>query len=557
LTRRSSSLASHAGREPESSRDRRGHSCRAGGDPLLLGVISALISLASLVFYFRRGAILLYGDAVAHINIARRVFDSQTPGVLELGTVWLPLPHLLDTPLIANDWMWRTGLGASLPSMAAYVAGTLGIFCLVRGHASRFSAWIASLTYALNPNLIYMQATAMTEALYLALFIWAVAYLSSFVQIATQNAAIQNEGGQDEAGQKHRGRRLLERCAMMVSAAMLVRYDGWFLMVAVAAAFLLMSWSRATSGWWRRGAIHSFLLMGLTAGVWLAYNHGAFWNALEFMDGPYSARAILRQSSGAAPYPGQNDLRTAARYFVKAAALNLGENGLECVLLVLAFAAMFGVIYFARRYWPWLLLWAPAPFYAMSIAWGGVPVYFPAWPPHSYYNTRYGLQMLPAIAVFAALGAEFLSRFASDAGKRTIRAGLILIVVTAYAGLWWKTPICLREAEANGRARMIFDEKLAEELRRIPASATLMMYCGAHSGAAQRAGVPLRRILREGNHPGWEIGLNGPARAADYVIAIPDDPAALAVRLFPENLEEIARVDVSGQPAAVIFRSRK
>ena len=31
------------------------------------------------------------------------------------------------------------------------------------------------------PNLIYMQATAMTESLYLALFIWAVVYFAEFI----------------------------------------------------------------------------------------------------------------------------------------------------------------------------------------------------------------------------------------------------------------------------------------------------------------------------------------------------------------------------------------
>ena len=46
----------------------------------------------SFLYYFQHNDLLLYGDAVAHINIARRVFDSQTPGLLQLGTVWLPLP---------------------------------------------------------------------------------------------------------------------------------------------------------------------------------------------------------------------------------------------------------------------------------------------------------------------------------------------------------------------------------------------------------------------------------------------------------------------------------
>src|SRR5712691_12899465 len=97
-----------------------------------VGVLTGLCSLVSFLFYFRRGDVLLYGDAVAHINIARRLFDSRTPGLLQLGTVWLPLPHLLMVPFLLSDWMWRTGVGGSIPSMAAYVFGTVGVFRLVR-----------------------------------------------------------------------------------------------------------------------------------------------------------------------------------------------------------------------------------------------------------------------------------------------------------------------------------------------------------------------------------------------------------------------------------------
>ena len=102
-------------------------------DYLLLTSIAAAISVGALIFYHHQGAILLYGDAVAHINIARRVFDSRTPGLFQLGTVWLPLPHLLDIPFIVNDRMWQSGLGASIPSMIAYLAGALGVFRLVCG----------------------------------------------------------------------------------------------------------------------------------------------------------------------------------------------------------------------------------------------------------------------------------------------------------------------------------------------------------------------------------------------------------------------------------------
>src|SRR5215469_13055810 len=116
-------------------------------DSIALVLLSSVFSLSALIFYYHRGAILLYGDAVAHINIARRIFDSRTPGLFQLGTVWLPLPHLLDAPFIVNPWLWRTGIGGSLPSMLAYGAGTLGVFRLVRGLASRTAAWIAALIY--------------------------------------------------------------------------------------------------------------------------------------------------------------------------------------------------------------------------------------------------------------------------------------------------------------------------------------------------------------------------------------------------------------------------
>src|SRR5437879_6762427 len=99
----------------------------------LVAWIASVVSVASFFYYFRRGDVLLYGDAVAHINIARRVFDSRTPGLLQLGTVWLPLPHLLMIPFLISDEMWHSGVGGSIPSLVAYVLGVVGVFRLARG----------------------------------------------------------------------------------------------------------------------------------------------------------------------------------------------------------------------------------------------------------------------------------------------------------------------------------------------------------------------------------------------------------------------------------------
>src|SRR5579863_2240548 len=200
----------------------------------LLLWLATCVSVLSFLFYFKAGEVLLYGDAVAHINIARRVFDSKTPGLLQLGTVWLPLPHLLMVPFLLSNDMWQRGVGGSIPSMAAYALAVVGIFRLLRGllsrdgepsAAARVAPWVTALIFAANPNLIYMQATAMGEALYLAFFLWAVVYFSEWTR------------GHANA---------LTKCGFCLAAACLTRYDGWFLTAAMAGTVLIVNLLPAT-----------------------------------------------------------------------------------------------------------------------------------------------------------------------------------------------------------------------------------------------------------------------------------------------------------------------
>lgn len=503
--------------------------------------ITAVISLGALIFYYRQGALLLYGDAVAHINIARRVFDSRTPSLLQLGTVWLPLPHLLDIPFIVNDHLWQTGLGASVPSMIAYIAGTLGVFRLVRGLASRNAAWIGALVYALNPNLIYMQATAMTESLYLAFFVWSAVYFTEFVRNARENA--------------ERSGKSLKKCGLMVSAAMLVRYDGWFLAAVIAAAALGVLWrQRLFAPALRRSFATFILLTGLTGAFFLLYNFLVFGNGLEFANGPNSAHAIQERSKTASmpTYPGENTPRDATLQFLKTSRLNMAEGQYESWLFAVALVALLAAVYFSRRYLIWTVLLVPVPFYILCIAWGSVPIYQPHWWPFSYYNVRYGLQLLPAVAVFFALACEFLTNFISS--SRMVLAATLLIAVS-YFPVWQNTPICLREAQINGRERLAFEQQLADALKSLPKSASLMMDCSSHPGALQMAGVPLKHVLRESNHPAWENGLAQPAKAADFIIAFPGDAVARAVSRSPQGLEPVATIGTPLQPKALIYRA--
>ena len=141
---------------------------------MLVAWAALALALIALAYCVRQGTLLLYGDAVAHLHIARRVFDSITPGFRQLGSVWLPLPHILLLPFVWNMGWWHSGLAGACLSIPSYVLGCAGIYRLARMWLDAPAAIVVVAFYGLNPGLFYMATTAMTEPLFLAELIWAV-----------------------------------------------------------------------------------------------------------------------------------------------------------------------------------------------------------------------------------------------------------------------------------------------------------------------------------------------------------------------------------------------
>jgi hypothetical protein len=549
----------------------------------LLAWLATSVSILTFLFYLKAGDVLLYGDAVAHINIARRVFDSKTPGLLQLGTVWLPLQHLLMIPFLISMNLWRSGAGGSIPSMAAYVFGVVGMFRLTRcalsgskppDSVARAAAWIAALIYAANPNLMYMQSTAMGETIYLAFFIWAVVYLCESV---------------------HGNSAALTRCGLCLAGASLARYDGWFLSFAMTLAVLLAFGKQVlanrgraalqgrvsdphSTGALAPNAVIGFLLITAAApALWLAYNAIVYRNPLEFENGPYSAKAIeaRTQNAGNPGHPGSGNPIVAGMYFQKAAENNVAPNEwLQRAWILLALGAVLTPLIlcrneslrpFTKSAWPLALLLIPIPFYALSIAYGGVPIFVPQWWPFSHYNVRYGLQLLPALCASLAVLVGFVLRSNWNWRLRFASVLVLLVFVLAsYSRVWRAGPVCLEEAEINMRTRNQLEMQLSQWLERLPPGATLLMYVGDHVGAVERAGIPLRNTINEGNHRVWkqhadpeglwERALADPPKYADYILAFEGDPVWQAVHNLP--LPELVEVHVTGQARAVLYRAR-
>ena len=132
-------------------------------------MVALVVGLAAWVFYLNEGLVLAHYDAKAHLVVARRVIDSLTPGWRQIGAVWLPLPHLIQILPTQVDVLYRTGAFGSLLSVVCFGVATWALsrlVLLITG--SRLGAVTAAALFVLNPNLLYIQSTPMTEPLLIA-----------------------------------------------------------------------------------------------------------------------------------------------------------------------------------------------------------------------------------------------------------------------------------------------------------------------------------------------------------------------------------------------------
>jgi len=185
---------------------------------LFVASIAATIGLAAAIHYHQLGLTLSHYDARGHLIVARRIIDSITPGWQQIGAVWLPLPHLLNMLPVQVDAFYRSGASAVAISIVSFVVATAAIAWLVHLlTGSKPAALAAVAVFALNPNLVYLQSTPMTEPLLLALMTAGVAMLMNDVE------------GRPGTG-------------IVLALARLPRYEAWPVTYAALAAAVWTRW---------------------------------------------------------------------------------------------------------------------------------------------------------------------------------------------------------------------------------------------------------------------------------------------------------------------------
>jgi hypothetical protein len=516
----------------------------------------AAASLAAAAWSWRHGAMLNYGDAVAHLHIARRVIDSRRPGLSELGSVWLPLPHLLMIPFVAVYAWWANGIAGLIPSALAWLASCVGMYRLARRWLPPPASALALAFFALNPNLLYMQTTAMTEPLFVCEMIWATVCLVEWRSSL--------DSAKDAAPNRHGADRLLYAIAFVLVAAIFTRYDGW---IMACLAWIAIAVTLARRG--RLGSRAFWIVTVVIAAapiVWFAYNAVVFGDWLDFMRGPYSAKAIeIRTATPGSgpPHPGWHNPWVSLKFFVKAAVMDAAAARWgKCLLTLSVLGTLWGWLIARRRAFLWaLLLWLPVPFYAYSVAYGSVPIFLPPWWPHSWYNTRYGLELLPAFALSLGFFSHFLLtgiREFKPAWTKYVVAGLAAVIVLNAAVVVRERPLVYVEGTKNIESRRVYDAEVPEAMRALlaahPAGAVLMN-TSVHPEFVAFSGIPLRQTINESDREYYQAALAAPATHAAIVLAFEGDEIDQAVRAHPEGLTLVRRFSAKYQPSGAIYVS--
>ena len=202
---------------------------------IVLVAAGVLGSLAA-IHYASMGLTLSHYDARAHLLVARRVFDSLTPGWRQLGGTWLPLPHLLNLVPVAWDVNYRTGASAVVLSIAALGWGLASFAGYVRRQTGSAAAAVAAALLILgNPNVLYLQSTPMTEPLLIGLSLAAVVAVDRWTRDPCAGA------------RRHAG--------LVIAALVLTRYEGWLVatgLIALGGAAVLSGSTRTRTGAERR-----------------------------------------------------------------------------------------------------------------------------------------------------------------------------------------------------------------------------------------------------------------------------------------------------------------
>jgi hypothetical protein len=517
-------------------------------DTFWVVALATMFSIGAIIFNLLNDYIVRYGDSESHLNIAKRVVDSVTPGFAQLGGIWLPVPHLLMVPFVSIDALWRTGLAGAIISGLAFIFSALYLYkttLLLTKH--RAASFVAALVFILNPNVLYLQSTPMTEVLLIAFFTVSTYYFILFLQGKNQLYSL-----------------LL--AALFGFLSVLTRYDGWFLVVLQAGCIFLYfyPWNRVPKTWteirsffrtetWKTAEGYMVLFSTLAfLGIilWLGWDLLILGDPLYFTHSEFSAKSQQNEWLSRGQLPAYHNLPLALLYYAVTAMGNAGV-----VVFALGVAGLSAYLRNkgqSHRLIILLVMAAPFIFNVITQYIGQSVIFIPDVTPAGFdwtmFNVRYGVMTVPLVAVL--IGYLF---YRSRAQGRAVIAGLILVQVALFQ-VGYSRVIAWQDGMVG-----LSSAKRPEAERWLKANydyGYVLMDDYARTISVVRTEIPMENMIYIGNKPYWEESLDAPEKYARWIVMQQNDAVWKRIWEIPGQQGRLYKYfeKVYTSPEIIIFR---
>ncbi len=462
-------------------------------------------------------------DSYSHMLIARRVFDNLTPGIAQLGGIWLPLPHLLMMPFIWNDYLWQTGLAGSFSTMPCYVFAAIYLFLAARRltHNSRAS-FVGTLLFVLNPNILYLQTTPLGELVYIATLTMASYYFLAWAQEEKLNYLILS--------------------AASTFLATLTRYDGWAIFIVFLICIPLIG---AIKGQNRSLIEANSLLFGILGGLgivlWILWNTIIFHDPLYFQHSEFSSQAQQKTLPTQLQYLHTKILITYHELWQSIHSYSLDAiYNVGLILFTLALIAVI-IFFFRRRVTSEMvaasIFLVPFPFYVFALYTAQAVIFVPgAAPAHApvnitFYNVRYGVEIVAPAAVFIATLANWqrVRHFLKERGQLIFQLILSLTIIVqtfiiAYGGI-----ITLQDSQ-YGLDCALLHPVVVYLVQHYDGGRIMEDTFTSTTSLPSEVGVDFKDIVYEGSGDLWKQALQDPSSEVSWILANPTNAGDLVAQ---------------------------
>lgn len=498
------------------------------GEKIVVVVLS-IISVVSFYVYWKNGLGLAYNDARSHLDIARRVVEGLKPGIAQLGSVWLPLPHILMIPTIWNDFMWHSGLAGAIVSMIAFVTTGWTVYKYLKEvNVALLGRFIGVIVFVANINVLYLQATAMTELLVLATMTLGVYYLMLW----------------------HKDENLLNLIlsAAFVMLATTTRYDGWFLLAWASALVVIEGYREG--GYKKAEGIYIFFgtLAGLGIVLWLLWNLIIFRDPFYFAFGPYSAKAQQDQLDVAGVLQTKDNILLSLKFYFYAWVYN---SGLLNVIIGTIGALVFVLdkkvnqkIRIAST-----ALMAPFFFNVLALYLGHSVLFIQGLSGDTWFNVRYGIMLAPSLAIFIGYLINKLPRM------RWQLIGLLFFVT--FFSFTSQDAVTIDDARVGSSQKNVTEVSgwLAEHAAN--EEGFVLISAASHDAIIFSSGLPMKKFIHEGTGLYWESATSIPDRWAKWIIMRTNDNNDSTFRLVSKTPWEDKYVLKGHFPFADIYELKE